>query len=65
MRRSTYSPPGPFSQQPGPGLARILQPDQLGEGIGFPFSSYMPAAQACAWARDMAEAFGRPYRVVA
>ena len=64
MTRPAYNPAGPFSQSPGPGLARILQPDTSGERIGFPFSAYLPAAQALAWARDMAESYGRPYRVV-
>lgn len=65
MRRPAYNPPGPFSQQPAPGFARILQPDQLGERVGFPYSAYMPLAQALTWARDLVEAYGRPYRVVA
>lgn len=66
--------------RPASGLARILQPslpddvrrqtlhgDRRG-GIatetGAPFSAWLPAAEAVAWARELAETYGRPYRVV-
>lgn len=63
-----------------PVLARILQPSlpadvarspihgdkraRIPTETGAPFSAWLPAPQAIAWARELAETYGRPYRVV-
>lgn len=68
------------SQTPRPGFARILQPalpaDVAGWMItgdkranvptetGAAFSAWLPYPEAVAWARELAETYGRPYRVV-
>lgn len=76
-----YQPSGPFSDTPAPGFARILQPSRADDvaasmisgdkrarantETGAPLSRYMPRPQAVQWARELAETFGRPYRVTA
>lgn len=68
------------SLTPAPGLARILLPSlpadvraTLNHGdkrsgipteTGAAFSAWLPYPEAVRWARDMAETYGRPYRVV-
>lgn len=79
MADATYQPQGPFRDTPAPGFARILQPSLADDvtrqpihgdkrlrpatETGAPFSRYMPRPQAVQWARELAETFGRPYRV--
>lgn len=68
--RIAYEPQGPFTQSPGAGLARILQPAsrvwrETGRLSWRPFSAYMPHAQALEWARQLAEQYGEPFRVLA
>lgn len=61
-------------------LARILQPSLSADvqrqtlhgdprggfatETGAPFSAWLPAPEAVAWARELAETYGRPYRFV-
>lgn len=68
------------SHRPAPGTARVLQPSLAEDvqrqavhgdkraGIytetGAAFTAWLPAPEAVAFARHMAETYGRPYRVV-